>query len=252
MKCLYNVVLTALIFSAIAMVSGCNAYKKQIVTGKGVRVENVYANPYYDHSQVLNVLLLPVENTMNYRDVEEHRTLLTQSLLRNFSRFHYFHLQYDPDYPSTRKSIIDLNTGSIDRVKMGAIGKEYNADAFLKMNITEYRPFFPMLLKVKAVLVDANTGERIWSADQIFDVDEAEIYNSMRLWWNTRMAGGDASNRFNLNKLRPGFFANFVFYRIAESYGKAREENVAVIESYKKTEEKMQRSIDKTQEKAVE
>ena len=99
-------------------------------------------------------------------------------------------------------------------------------------------------------MLDPNTGERIWAFDQVFDADDAEVENSMRLWWNTRMAGGDSSNRYKLNKLRPRFFMNFVFYTLAGSYADFRVKQVQSITKEKKVQEKMKKSIEKRRKTA--
>jgi hypothetical protein len=53
----------------------------------------------------------------------------------------------------------------------------------------------------------------------------------MRVWWNSHIMGGDTlRNRFELALVRPSMFQNYVFYRVAHSYGDARERNVMASE----------------------
>jgi hypothetical protein len=217
---------------------GCTRYAKEVPTGAPMRVDNVYANPYYDHSKLLNVLILPVDNFMERDELEFHRSQLTTAILRNWGKFNYFNVQFDPHYMETAGRIVDVDTGRLDRSKLGEVGRTYGAHAVLQISIDEFRPFPPMRMKVKAVLLDANTGERAWSFDHTFDSDDAEVVNALRYWWNTRMAGGDPRNRFEVSRVRPSVFANFVFYTMARSYGEKRVRNVEVIAEEKERMDK--------------
>lgn len=240
----------AFLFVALGMVS-CRTYKKQIPTGSAFRTENVYVSLSYDHSKILNVFLLPLENPYEDPDLEVQRSDLSTSLLRNFAKFHYFHINCDKSFSlENRQKIVDLETGKIDAFKVGALGREYNAQAIMKVSISEYRPYFPMRMNIRALLLDSLTGERIWAFDEIFDSDDAEVVNGMRYWWNSRIAGGDETNRFSLSKLRPSFFMNYIFYTMADSYARTRVKNVKAIERLKVLEERKVKSI-KEKEKRI-
>lgn len=238
-------------FSASLAFEGCRTYKKQIPTGSALSVENVYANVSYDHSQVSNVFLLPIENPYGNKQVFLSQNDFVTTILRNFGKFHYFHVAYDKDFPQKSGDIIHLETGRIDRLKSGAIAKKYNSQALMKISISDYQPYFPMRMKVKALLVDALTGERIWAFNEVFDSDDANVVNGMRYWWNTHMAGGYEGNRFDLNKLRPSFFMNYVFYTMGDSYGQARVDNVAVIKEQKKLELEKMKEIEKKRKRRL-
>ncbi len=231
-----------------AGLSGCHPYKKEVPTGSPLVIDSVYSNPSYDHSALLNVYCLPVENRLQNPHVLRHQRQLVQALLRNFGKFHYFNLQFDPGYVADAERLVDLDSGRINRAGIGIIGQEFNAQAVLKVSISEYRPFFPMVLKMKAALIDTNSGETIWKFDEVFDADDTEVVNGMRYWWNTHMAGGDEVNRFSLSKLRPGFFMNYVFSSMAESYGRARNDNVRLIKREERNEERKKRDMERRQE----
>jgi hypothetical protein len=229
------------VLSALVLLMGliaCHPYEKQVPTGSPISIQNVYANPSYDHGRILNVLVLPIDNPLNNTEVFRHQHDLAEGILRNFGKFHYFNLQYQEEAPIGLKQAVDLNTGRIDRLKIGTLGKEYNSQAVLQICITEYRPFAPMRMNVKAVLIDTNTGEKIWAADQVFDADDAVIVNGMRYWWNERKAGGDDQNRFSASSLYPTFFNDFIFYSLAESYQLARISNALALQKQQEFEEK--------------
>lgn len=222
---------------SVLILGGCTRYDKEIATGPPPPLHNVYANPTYDHSRLANVLLLPIDNFMVNESVEFHRKELTQSILRNFGKFNYFNISYDRYYPEKAGRLLNLVTGEMDRIQLGEVGQTYRAQGVLQVMIDEFRAYPPMRLKVKAALIDTNTGERVWEFDHVFDADDSQVVNGMRIWWNTRVAGGDPRNRFEIGSLRPTVFANYVFYEMAQTYGKARVKNQKVVEVCPEDEE---------------
>ena len=227
-----------LMLSIIFLAGGCHPHKKQIPTGKAIEINNVFAHPSYHHDAITRVFLLPIENSFQSDNVELQRHNIAQSIMRNFAKFHYFSLSYDKTLSPETPSIVDLTKNNFDRVSIGALAKARNAQAIMAISVAEYRPFFPMLLHVKGSLIDAQTGQRIWEFAHVFDGNDSNIVNGMRIWWNSNMAGGSKSNRFDLNRLRPEFFMNYVFHTMAESYSSARIANVETIENIKAEQEK--------------
>jgi TolB-like protein len=217
------------IITYLFTMTSCQLFRKQIPTGSAFPATNVYANVSYDHSKLQNVYLLPVDNPFEDPTIEMNRDEFAKSLLRNFAKYHFFHIDYDKFYPKNAERVIDLSTGKIDRFKIGYLSKEHNAQAVMKVSIDEYQPFFPMRIRVKAMLIDSSSGERIWAFDEVFDSDDANVVNGMRYWWNAKKAGGFSSNRFSLNVLRPEFFTSYAFDTMADSYGRARVANVETI-----------------------
>lgn len=210
----------------------CNKGQYECTTGCPMPVKNVYANPTYPHAEVLNCLLLPLDDPMHIADFSMYEDDMVLEVVRSFGKEQYFSLQYDPQFNESQYTIVDLETGMIDRVRLGAIGEKYNSEAVLKVSINDYRPFPPMRMKVKAALIDTRTGERIWAFDQVFDADDADVINAMKLWWNSNIAGGDTRrNRFDLATVRPSFFNKFVFHTMARSYVVARVANAHAAEA---------------------
>jgi hypothetical protein len=199
-------------------------------------IDNAYAKPGFCHADIKNVLLLPVENSMEIEDLEFHREEVLLSILRSFGKNNYFNVQYDREYSAVGGEIVNLDTGAMDRIALGEIGRVYNVDAVLKVDVAEYRAFAPMRMKVKAWLVTTDTGERIWAFDHVFDMDEQSVVNAYRIWWNCKLEGGDPKNRYGVSRVRPSLFSNFVFHSMAKTYETERVHNVAAIRStrYKK------------------
>ena len=90
-----------------------------------------------------------------------------------------------------------------------------------------------MHITVRASLFDANRGDRIWSIDQVFDASDANVFNAIRLWWNDRKAGG-TEIRFEDRIVESTLFLDYVFYSVAESYGRSRIGTIQVEAEYEK------------------
>jgi len=210
-----------LIFCCISSTS-CQFYSKEIPTGFPIKLENVYINTQYDHASIANVLILPVANPWLNKQVDRYKIDIAQSIARNFGKFQYFNTYYPTDIASSIKNVIDVDIGTFNRIQMGELGQQFHAQVVLQVSLSDFKTYPPMKSHVKALLIDVNTGEKIWSVDQVFDTSDAKIINGMRIWWNTYRAGGAPQERFDANLQSPRFFIDFVFHSIAQSYGDAR------------------------------
>ncbi|MBN4067388.1 hypothetical protein JYU14_04825 [Simkania negevensis] len=241
--------ITSTLFIAISLLlCCCNPYKKEIPTGTPYTATNVYANPQYNFAQLHNLLILPIDNALREPLVEEYESRIVASILRNFGKFNYFNVQYDKDL-NVLAPIIDLDTDRIDKLKLGIIGKEHNAQGALQVSVSDLRTFPPMRAHVKAAIVDVNTGEKVWVFDQVYDMENANVINGMRVWWNALMAGGDPSSRFQVMMMQPSFFTNFVFYNMARSYEAAQLDNSRAIAQEKEHQNSLKETIRKIQKK---
>ena len=236
----------------LLVLSSCHPYTKEVPTGKPLSVDNVYVDPSYDIAGITNVFLLPIDNSMEERSVQEYMPRFSSSILRSFGKYNYFNLQMDKKYRLQAGEVINLNTGRVERVKLGALGQSYNADAILQVAISEFRAFIPMHLHLKAALLDANTGQRIWTFDHVFDTGNANTTNAMRLWWNSNRAGNQSWQRFNLEKGQPSFFLDFAFGSMAKSLQERQSRNVVAIRALEKWQKEQTEEIEKNQQLTVE
>ena len=224
-----------LIFFSLLGLTACNTYVKQVPTGTPLSLNNVYTNPSYNYDTLVNVLLLPINNPLSQEGVQDNSELIALAILRNFKQFHYFNIQFATEDKLRKQSVIDLQKSEINRTLMGELGQEYNAQAILQISVTDMEIYPPMRLALQAILVDASTGERIWQTSQVFDASNADVYNGMRYWWNTHVAGANPFNRFDFDRLRPNTFFDYVFYTIANSYGSSRVDNIkSIAQEYEK------------------
>ena len=69
---------------ALVTLLGCNPYDKQIPTREPIVIDNVYADPLYDFSQIVNVLIMPIDNPNQQYNVSDSEELLASAILKNF------------------------------------------------------------------------------------------------------------------------------------------------------------------------
>lgn len=246
----YLTSLTSIFAIALLMTtfSSCRKHNREILTSYPIEVNNVYTDPSYEHSNVYNVLCLPIQNPHQSAGIELHRESLSSAIIRSVSKFNYFNIQFDPHIEEhAHTEVVDLTTGSVDRNLLGKLGKIYNCQAILKVSITDHSPFPPMKLRAKGSLVDTETAQIIWSFDQAFDTDDIAVIDSMRLWWNEHRSGSDVEGRFEISKVRPSFFYNFVFHKMAKTYALSRSRDILAYEKMKKEEAKALKKLRKSQ-----
>lgn len=234
----------------LAVLSACHPFKKEIPTGSPFKLDNVYASPTYDHGKIVKALMLPIDNPRADDGVVRYEKEFISASLKNFGKFNYFFLQYDQDFSKIAQAndAIDVKTGKFHRMKLGEIAREYQAQALIKVSVSEFRPFFPMFIKVKASMIDVQTGEVVWVIDQVFDASDADIVNGMRMWWNSTKAGGNDSLRFNSALNRPSAFLDYVFYSLAKSYGDVRARNLEAIDSEQRNASKNRAELSNIQQ----
>ena len=69
------------------------------------------------------------------------------------------------------------DTGSIDLDLLLAAQKKYGVDAFIFGDVTHYKPYVPLVLGVRLMMVSGISGEVVWSVDGVFDSDQKDVVN---------------------------------------------------------------------------
>jgi hypothetical protein len=211
--------------TALALLPSCRPYTKEVPSGRPLQLQQVYANPSYDYTKLARVALLPLENPRSERSIFIHQNQLELKLLSNFSKRGDIDLYpVDPEKVSEAQ-VISLEANRIDRFLTGNIGNEFNAQGILYVSCVHFHPYPPMQMHLKALMVDTQTGERIWSVDQVFDQNDANVINGMRHWWNGQRAGGLSVERFEVSSISTNSFADYCFFCLANSFTNERIKN---------------------------
>jgi len=94
---------------------------------------------------------------------------------------------------------------------------ELGADGVLQAEITNYRPYRPMVVGVRARLFDAGSGKPLWVIDEVFDAGSRKVDVAAR-----RYSLDEAHQRYpytdSYAALRgPGAFSGFVLYTVFQT-----------------------------------
>lgn len=209
----------------LAFVSGCRPYEKEIPTGKPLAMDKVYTHTSYDFAQIKRVLLLPIHNLREQTTVSMHRDKLELLLLSNFAKIGLLEVEVMPYSDISSHKVVNLTKNEIDRALIGAISQEYHVDAVMHMSILNFNPFPSMQLHIRAVLLDSQTGQTVWSLEQVFDQNDANMINGMRYWWNKKRAGGFETERFAVSSINPQAFVDYCYYEMANTLAAQRIKN---------------------------
>ena len=132
---------------------------------------------------IRRVLLLPFEYNVDREAVIDEVTEAFSVELRKIGSFEVIvptgnKTTIIPEHEIWVKGTVNLNT-------LLTLRKKYDVDAIIFGNITNYRPYEPMLLGVKVGMVSTDTGVVVWSADGVFDSNENEVAELVKQYFES-------------------------------------------------------------------
>ncbi|MBI2470985.1 MAG: hypothetical protein HYV59_07035 [Planctomycetes bacterium] len=133
--------------------------------------------------QIRRVLLLPFEYNIDREAVIDEVTEAFSVELRKIGSFEVV-------VPTGNKTTLLSEheiwiKGSVNINTLVTLKKKYDADAIIFGNITNYRPYEPMLLGVKVGMISTDTGSVVWSADGVFDSNENEVAELVKQYFES-------------------------------------------------------------------
>jgi hypothetical protein len=73
--------------------------------------------------------------------------------------------------------------GSFDAVETRMLGETLNVDAILIGEIVEYRPYRPLAIGLRILMIDTRSGRVVWTVDETLDTDELAVANLARAYY---------------------------------------------------------------------
>lgn len=173
--CFYSCALLALLLSA------CGPSKRMQLTQNFIPSYNP-TNTYQESklpAKIQRVLLLPL-----YSKDQEWVTLepLHQSFQTELIQTHLFEV-----IPVSRKHLIELfgqpqfsSTGSFPPNFVDTLAQYYPSDALLLLDLTQFRPYKPIAIGVRAKLVALQDYKLLWAFDALFDAGDTRVTTGAR------------------------------------------------------------------------
>ena len=91
--------------------------------------------------------------------------------------------------PETMKEMFpDARYSSVEYLPADLLTKlnaRYDIDGLMLVDVSYFNAYQPVGLGVRAKLLNGNTGELIWAADEVFDASDPRVSNSARKFYKT-------------------------------------------------------------------
>lgn len=173
-----------------------------------------FVAPNFDWSTVKRVVLMPMANQTAFAHASvEIQTNLAAELQRA-GRFDVVVATFDD--PGGRARDI-FHRGAFDEIELLRIAREYDAQAVLYGNVTQYHPYAPPRVGLSLIMISPGEGVAIASADGLWDARElttakqAQSYLQQKLSWRQGLLGLDRPLE------SPEVYQRFVCEQIATS-----------------------------------
>lgn len=183
-----NIAPPLLVVTFIILLSGCGTVHRinsqfDTTIGEKRKTTNVYQKAALPVS-LKRVALLPIYKGSyehhNFGLIEENFrleiikralfevvTVSPEVMGEMFSRERYSSVEYLPT---------DLLT---------KLNSRFAIDGLLLIDVSYFKPYQPIGLGIRAKLLDGNTGELIWAADEVFDSSSPAVSNAARKYYKT-------------------------------------------------------------------
>lgn len=157
-----------LVLQTAALLIGC-AHEKQVASVPTIAPFQQYVAPNIDWSTVKRVVLMPLANQTAYpKAAEEMQTNLAAELQRA-GRFDIVVATHE-DAAARARDV--FSRGQFDELELLRVAREYQADAVLFGQMTQYHPYNPPRLGLSLLMISPGEGIVIASSDGLWDARE--------------------------------------------------------------------------------
>jgi hypothetical protein len=168
----------------------------------------------FDWSTVKRVLVMPLANQTAFAHAS---TELQANLAAELQRAGRFDVVVATQEDAGARAREIFSKGTFDELELLRIAREYDAQAVLFGQVTQYHPYAPPRVGISLVMVSPAEGVAIASADGLWDAREmttarqAHGYLQQRLSWRQGLLGVDRALE------SPDVYQRFVCQQIATS-----------------------------------
>ena len=198
------------IFSLLmALLSGCSinrSYKPDM--------DYFYINPDKDLSAIGRVVIVELDNTSNYPQVENN---ITKSLFQAMQKKQLFGInvvyQNEPAWHSLQLNL----TSPYTLEQLFNIRKALKCDAVIIGTITEYQPYPHMLIGLRLKLIDLRDGQLLWALEQIWDSTDKTAEKRIKSYLKTQATTVSKPLNEQIIMFSSRKFVKFIAYEVAET-----------------------------------
>ena len=223
-----NFLLHAISIALVLSACGCANFFERVKVSAVKSSKNV--NFYWDANEapaLRRVLVMPLRNDSGIKGIEEgaySSLALELSKLKAFEVVTHNALSSDqlracetlfpgPQGPARKD---DKNFSSQDFLK------ELAVDAVLFPEVVYYRPYKPLALHYKQVLVSLGSRQVLWSVDEVFDMADKEVNAMSKVWYHKRNQNEtNPSLKSDVMEVSMANFVQFALSVFCETWGKS-------------------------------
>jgi hypothetical protein len=173
-----------------------------------------FVAPNFDWTTVKRVVLMPMANQTAYAHVSVEIQANLAAELQRAGRFDVVVATTEDQGGRARDIFL---RGAFDEIELLRIAREYDAQAVLYGNVTQYHPYAPPRVGLSLIMISPGEGVAIASADGLWDARElstakqAQSYLQQNLSWRQGLLGLDRPLE------SPDVYQRFVCEQIASS-----------------------------------
>lgn len=193
---------------------GCAHKRTAVVMPPAPAPYQQFVAQNFDWSSVQRIVLMPLANQTAYPKVTEELQANLAAELQRTGRFDI--VVATRDDPGARAQDI-FRGGQFDELELLRVAREYQAQAVLFANVTQYHPYAPPRVGMSLLLVSPAEGVAIASADGLWDAREtttalqAQAFYKQSLNWPQSLMGADRILE------SPDVYQRFVCQQVASS-----------------------------------
>lgn len=190
-----------------------------LVMGQIHRPANIHVHPQFHAQTVRRLAVLPLVSDVAGAAGQFARDTLEPEIRAELSQMGRFELVYPTPQQLrqwTGKSAWTAEE-TLPRNFLSVLRQHTGCDGVLFCRLTAYRPYPPLTIGWNLKLVEANKGDILWAADEVFDAGAPAVANSARLYYqkNTKDQPPLNDSRSILNS--PRHFGRYAFHALMEN-----------------------------------
>jgi hypothetical protein len=208
-----RVVLLALL---LGLAMGCVHPKVAVpMVTHAVAPAQLFIAQNFDWSSVQRVVLMPLANQTAYPNVRSEIQTNLAAELQRAGRFDI--VVATREDPEARAQDV-FTTGQFNELELLRIAREYQAQAVLFVNVTQYHPYAPPRLGLSLLLVSPAEGIAIASTDGFWDARETATSAQMQAYFNQTQNWPRSLLSSDRVRESPDVFQRFVCEQVATSW----------------------------------
>jgi hypothetical protein len=199
---------------AVAVGTGCAHKHAAMMSPARPAPYQQFISPTFDWSSVQRVVLMPLANQTAYPKVTQELQANLAAELQRAGRFDI--VVATRDDPGARAQDV-FTRGHFDELELLRVAREYQAQAVLFANVTQYHPYSPPRVGLSLLLVSPAEGVAIASSDGLWDARETETAAQAQTFYKQTLNWPQSLLGSNRAMESPDVYQRFVCQQVASS-----------------------------------